>query len=185
MVNCWRSNKAILAGAIVGVAFLFTIAPAQMNMRNRERSSTEASNSWRGVTPLKSSVADVTKLIGPSVAKNDPYPTGPFKVEGGEATFSYITPSLADLYHAPSSMVGKVFTVYFKLAPPFRVADPESMRGFKRCSEDLDKKYYYYLSPDRGHAYQVRAATNEIEFEIYQPRHAEIEKLRVNATCVF
>jgi hypothetical protein len=185
MASCCRLNKAVLACAMVAAAFGFTIAPAQMNMRNRGRSGVDASNSWRGLTPLKSSVADVTKLVGASATRNDPYPAGPFKVDGGEATFSYITPSLAELYHAPASMVGKVFTVYFKLAPPFRVADPESMRGFKRCSEDLDKKYFYYLSSDRGHAYQVRAATNEIEWEIYQPRHADIEKLRVNATCVF
>jgi len=178
-------RKSCLIAAVAGLTLVVPIVTAQMNMRKRSPAAPEVRNSWRGLTPLKSSVADVTQLLGDKVTRQDPYPAGPFKVEGGEATFSYLTPSLAELYRAPSSMVGKIFTVYFKPNPPLRVADAESMRGFKRCSEDLDRRYYYYLSPDRGVAYQVRASTNEIEFEIYQPRRAEIEKLRVNTTCVF
>jgi hypothetical protein len=177
-------KRVLLLAGIAG-SFLPFAVPGQMNMRKRGSASSEVKNSWRGLTPLKSTGADVTQLLGSSLTKQDPYPLGPFKVEGGEATFSYVTPTLAELYHAPASMVGKVFTVYFKLDPPLRIADPDSMRGFKRCAEEMDKRYYYYISPDRSFAYQVSAGTNEVEDEIYQPRHAEIEKLRVSTTCVF
>lgn len=184
----WFGKNWLFAGVagliLVAIGALPAVS-AQMNMRKRSAPTLEVKNSWHGLTPLRSTGADVTRLVGASLTNEDPYPPGPFKVEGGEATFSYLTPSLAELYRAPASMVGKIFTISFKLAPPLRTADPEAMRGFKRCSEDLDKRYFYYLSPDRSFAYQVRASTNEIEYEIYQPRHSEIEKLRVNTTCVF
>jgi hypothetical protein len=142
-------------------------------------------NAWRGIVPLQSTAADVGKLLAfvPSsqVAESD----GPFKVDGGEVTFYYMTADHARLYHAPVTMVGRVFSIYFKRNPPLDRVATLPARGFKRCLDDMDKRYYYQVSLDGGLAYQVRRNTDEIEYEIYQPLHAEIQKLRLNAACVF
>jgi hypothetical protein len=180
------SITTALSIMLVGFVIMIVAAPAQMNMRKSAGPATpEPRNSWRGVIPLKSSGDDVIRLVHPAGHDQDPMPIGPFRVDGGEVTFSYVTASLADIYRAPKSMVGKVFTVYFKPDPPLRQADPEVVRGLKRCVDAMDKRYYYYLSLDGGLAYQVRNTTNDIEMLIYQPLHAEVQRLRVNTTCVF
>jgi len=142
-------------------------------------------NSWRGIVPLQSTAADVAKLLsfapGEQVAESD----GPFRVDGGEVTFYYMTADHARLYHAPATMVGRVFSIYFKRNPPLERVETLPARGFKRCLDDMDKRYYYQVSVDGGLAYQVRRNTDEIEYEIYQPLHAEIQKLKLNAACVF
>jgi hypothetical protein len=109
---------------------------------------------------------------------------GPFQVEGGEVTFSYITPSLAKLYRAPKSMVGKVFTIYFKPSESIERAGLKLAPGFKRCTEDLDRTYYYFVS-DAGLAYQLRRAGDVLENVIYQPSRAEVRRLAVSTACVF
>src|SRR2546426_11544245 len=110
-------------------------------------------NSWRGITPLRSSAADVARLIGGEPDSSEAALSGPFKVEGGEVTFSYLTTSLARIYRAPRSMIGKVFTIYFKPSDPMSRADVSLAPGFKRCVEERDRTFYYYLS-DAGVAYR-------------------------------
>jgi len=142
-------------------------------------------NSWRGIIPLQSTAADVARLLsitaGSSAAESD----GPFKVDGGEVTFYYVTADQARLYHAPPSMVGRVFSIYFKRNPPLDRVQTLPSKAFKRCFDDMDKRYYYEVSIDGGLAYQIRRNTDEIEFEIYQPMRAEIQKLKLNTACVF
>jgi hypothetical protein len=142
-------------------------------------------NSWRGIVPLQSTAADVARVLsiaaGQVVAESD----GPFKVDGGEVTFYYLTADQARLYRAPSTMVGRVFSIYFKRNPPLERVDSLPAKGFKRCLDDMDKRYYYQVSLDGGLAYQVRRGTDEIEYEIYQPVRADIQKLKLNTACVF
>jgi hypothetical protein len=98
-------------------------------------------NSWRGITPLRSTSADVARIIGIDEEPNAAPSSGPFKVEGGEVTFSYLTPSLAKIYRAPGSMIGKVFTIYFKPSQPMTRADLALGAGFKRCTEERDRQF--------------------------------------------
>ncbi len=140
-------------------------------------------NSWRGITPLKSSADDVGKLLGVEAASSTGMVSGPFQVEGGEVTFSYLTESLAKIYRAPRSLVGKVFTIYFTPTRPVPVADLKPA-GFRRCSEDMDKGYYYLVS-DAGLVYQLRRKSEEVETIIYQPTQAEVRRLAVSASCAF
>ena len=143
-----------------------------------------AKNSWRGITPLRSSAADVARVIGAESDSPADMPVGPFKVEGGEVTFSYLTPSLAKIYRAPRAMVGKVFTIYFKPYQPMTRADLALGAGFKRCQEERDKSYYYFVST-AGLAYQLVRSNDRLETIIYQPSSAEVRSLAVNTECVF
>ena len=142
-----------------------------------------ARNSWRGITPLRSSATDVARVIGAESDSSD-MPVGPFKVEGGEVTFSYLTPSLAKIYRAPRAMVGKVFTIYFKPYQPMTRADLALGAGFKRCQEEREKSYYYFVS-SAGLAYQLVRSNDRLETIIYQPSSAEVRSLAVNTECVF
>jgi hypothetical protein len=169
---------------LAATAFL-SIATGDGGRRGAPGAATSGRNSWRGIVPLQSTAADVAKVLafapGAQVAESD----GPFKVDGGEVTFYYMTADHAKLYHAPPAMVGRVFSIYFKRNPPLERVETLPAKGFKRCLDDMDKRYYYQVSLDGGLAYQVRRNTDEIEYEIYQPLHAEIQKLRLNAACVF
>jgi len=143
-----------------------------------------ARNSWRGITPLVSSGADVAKLVANQGEAAEDMPVGPFKVEGGEVTFSYLTPSLARIFKAPKPMVGKVFTIYFK---PFGATPRAQLTlgpTFKRCQEQLGKASYYYVSP-AGVAYQFQRSNDLLEMVIYQPTQAQVQRLAVNTECVF
>ncbi len=143
-----------------------------------------AKNTWRGITPLRSSSADVARLLGTDPDSPDGMLSGPFAVEGGEVTFSYLTPSLAKIYRAPRSMVGKVFTIYFQPTETARRDAIKLTREFKRCTEQMSKQYYYFVS-DAGLAYQFQRKSDLLETIIYQPSRAEIRRLAVNTECVF
>ena len=165
--------------AAVVIAVMFALVPS-LNA-NPEPS---ARNSWRGITPLRSSAADVVRVIGAESDSTADMPVGPFKVEGGEVTFSYLTPSLAKIYRAPRAMVGKVFTIYFKPYQPMTRADLALGAGFKRCQEEREKSYYYFVS-SAGLAYQLVRSNDRLETIIYQPSSAEVRSLAVNTECVF
>src|SRR5262250_2791135 len=97
----------------------------------------------------------------------DPETSGPFRVDGGEVTFSFLTESLARIYRAPKAMAGKVFTVYFKPAAPMSQSEIR-LAEFKKCVDQLDRRYYYFVS-EAGLADQVSRKTVQIEIVIYQP----------------
>jgi len=143
-----------------------------------------AKNSWRGITPLRSSAAEVAQAVGTDDRQTDAAVAGPFKVEGGEVTFSFLTPKLAEIYRAPRSMVGKVFAVYFQPGERMVRGDLRLAPGFKQCAEEANKSSYYLVS-DAGLAYQIQRGTDLVERIIYQPSRAEIRRLAVNTECVF
>jgi hypothetical protein len=143
-----------------------------------------ARNSWRGITPLRSSAEDVAKTIGIDTDSTEAMLSGPYKVEGGEVTFSYLTASLAKIYRAPRSMVGKVFTIYFKPSDPMLRGDLTLSTGFKRCVEERDRVFYYFVS-DAGVAYRILRDNDRVETIIYQPSRVEVRSLAVNTDCVF
>lgn len=187
------SYQRSLLRLLISLVIVAALGPAQAGAA-RQRSiskpgspskpgSTAQKNSWRGITPLKSSWEDVEKLLGAGAGSSTGMVSGPFQVEGGEVTFSYLTESLAKIYRAPRSLVGKVFTIYFTPARPVPVADLKPA-GFKRCSEDLDKGYYYLVS-DAGLVYQVPRKSEAVETIIYQPTQAEVRRLAVSASCAF
>jgi hypothetical protein len=141
-------------------------------------------NSWQGITPLRSSTADVARMMGLENDSPEGSLVGPFKVEDGEVTFSYLTPSLAKIYRAPASMTNKVFTIYLKPASPIYQAELKLDRSFKPCSEEGIKGYYYLVS-EAGVAYQIKRSTETVETIIYQPSRLEVRRLAVNTECVF
>ncbi len=147
-----------------------------------EPSEKLSKNSWRGITPLQSSAEDVSRLIGVEPTEGDTQ--GPFRVEGGEVTFSYLTPSLAKIYRAPASMTGKVFSIYFKPSEIMSKDDLKLAPEFKRCTEDMDKTFYYFVS-DAGLVYQLLRNSDRLETVIYQPSRAQVRRLAVNTGCVF
>lgn len=147
-------------------------------------SSPAVKNSWRGITPLHSSAADVARLIGNEPDSAEMAFSGPFKVEGGEVTFSYLTSSLAKIYRAPRSMIGKVFTIYFKPSDPMSRAELALTSNFKRCVEERDRTFYYFVS-DIGVAYRFSRDSDRMETIIYQPTRGEVRALAVNTDCVF
>ena len=81
-------------------------------------------------------------------------------------------------------MVGKVFTIYFKPSVPMSRADLNLGRVFKRCTEERDRSFYYFIS-DAGVAYQFNRNNDTLETMIYQPSRAEVRRLAVNTECVF
>lgn len=110
--------------------------------------------------------------------------SGPYKVEDGEVTFSYLTASLAKIYRAPRSMVGKVFTIYFKPNEQTPRSELTLTAGFKRCVEERDRTFYYFVS-DAGVAYRILRDSDRVETIIYQPSRVEVRSLAVNTECVF
>ncbi len=172
-------NGTSLVGASLVAGLLFAPASSQM-----ARHAAAIKNSWRGITPLHSSAEDVARLIGAEPDSTVAMTSGPFNVEGGEVTFSYLTASLAKIYRAPRSMIGKVFTIYFKPSEPMSRADLTLSRAFKRCVEERDKSGYYYVS-DAGVAYRFSRDGDRLETIIYQPSRAQVRSLAVNTECVF
>jgi hypothetical protein len=163
---------------MAAITLLVVSVPGQ-GVRSRDAA---ISNSWNTITPLRSSFADVARMFGMD-AGADPETSGPFRVDGGEVTFSFLTESLAKIYRAPKTMAGKVFTVYFKPIVPMSQNEVR-LSGFKKCVDQLDRRYYYFVS-DAGLAYQVSRKTGQIEIVIYQPPAAQIKRLRVSTSCVF
>ena len=164
--------------AIVGAAMLVVAAPAA------GAGSASITNSWRGITPLRSSAADVARVVGADGDSEGALASGPFRVDDGEVTFSYLTPSLAKIYRAPASMVGKVFTIYFKPGQSMSKSDLKLGAGFRRCTEERDRHFYYMIN-DAGVAYQLNRDNDLVETVIYQPSRAEVRRLAVNTDCVF
>ena len=167
------------------VLFVFAafalVLPVTSNMAEPEP---PAKNSWRGITPLRSSAEDVTRAIGVEQESTDVLFSGPYKVEGGEVSFSYLTPSIAKIYRAPRSMIGKVFTIYFKPVESMSRAELTLGPGFKRCVEENDRSIYYFVS-DAGVAYRLLRESDRVETVIYQPSRVEVRNLAVNTECVF
>ena len=143
-----------------------------------------ARNSWRGLTPLHTSAEQVAQALGVEAERFNLDSGNTFKVDGGEVTISFISPRQAKVYSAPRSLVGKVFTIYFKPDTPMLLADLRLPRGFRRCSDQLSKAYYYFVS-DEGIAYQFKAGSEQVESVIYQPPRAEVQRLSVGTDCVF
>lgn len=164
---------------LVAVGLLLLLVPSK-----GETAASIARNSWRGITPLHSSAEDVAKTIGVEVGTTEAMLSGPYKVEGGEVTFSYLTASLAKIYRAPRTMVGKVFTIYFKPSDPMSRGDLTLSAGFKRCVEERDRVFYYFVS-DAGVAYRMLRDNDRVETIIYQPSRVEVKSLAVNTDCVF
>ena len=165
---------------IVAVAALLPMLVSSQTAPSRPTTK----NSWRGITPLHSSAEDVARLIGAESDSSEAMMSGPFRVEGGEVTFSYLTTSQAKIYRAPRSMIGKVFTVYFKPSEPMTRADVALAPGFKRCVEERDRTFYYYIS-DAGVAYRFLRNSDVLDTIIYQPSRVEVRNLAVNTECVF
>ncbi|HYV05439.1 MAG TPA: hypothetical protein VFB82_12675 [Blastocatellia bacterium] len=161
------------------IVFVFLVVPHN----GLSRTGTLA-NSWRGITPLRSSASDVARIIGVDEEQNTAPSSGPYQVEGGEVTFSYLTPTLAKIYRAPASMTGKVFTIYFKPSYPMNRSDLILGAGFRRCTEDRDRSYYYFVN-DSGVAYRFNRGADTLETMIYQPSRAEVRRLAVSTECVF
>jgi hypothetical protein len=176
MLKLYRKEFA-RAGAMLGLLAMWIPLPLVT-------SGNAAKNSWRGIIPLHSSAQDVARLVGAEADSSEAILSGPFKVDGGEVTFSYLTASLAKIYRAPRSMVGKVFTVYFTPSYPVTRADVRMDAGFKRCVEDRDRTFYYFVN-EAGVAYRFLRDSDRLETIIYQPSHAEVRGLAVNTQCVF
>ena len=150
----------------------------------RHAGSIEPKNSWRGIVPLQSSSDDVARILGVATDGPGAPSSGPHRVEGGEVTFYFLTQSLAKIYRAPHSMVGKVFTIYFKPGEQSSKDELKLSPGFKRCVEQMTTTTYYLVS-DAGVAYQFRQGSDQLETVIYQPSRAQVRSLAVNTECVF
>ena len=150
----------------------------------RPAGSIEPKNSWRGIVPLQSSSDDVARILGVAPDAPGAPSSGPHRVEGGEVTFYFLTQSLAKIYRAPHSMVGKVFTIYFKPGEQSSKNELKLSPGFKRCVEQMTTTTYYLVS-DAGVAYQFRQGSDQLETVIYQPSRAQVRSLAVNTECVF
>jgi hypothetical protein len=173
------NQRVILCRGLAALGLLTLFVPSQM-----ARSTPAAKNSWRGITPLRSSAEDVARTLGTEPGAADAMLSGPFKVEGGEVTFSYLTASLAKIYRAPRSMVGKVFSIYFKPNDQMTRGDLMLTGGFKRCVEERDRVFYYFVS-DAGVAYRLLRDGDRVETIIYQPSRGDVRHLAVNTDCVF
>ena len=144
----------------------------------------EVKNTWRGLTPLQSSAAEAAQLVGTDADLSQAQVGGPYKVDGGEVTFSILTPTLAKMYRAPRPLVGKVFTIYFTPHQRVSRADLKLGASFKVCKEQMGTGYYYLVN-DGGVAYRLRRSDDTVETVIYQPSRAEVRRLAVNTECVF
>ena len=144
----------------------------------------EPRNSWHGIVPLQSSPDDVARVLGIEPESSGAASSGPHRVEGGEVTFNFLTSSLAKIYRAPRSMVGKVFTIYFKPGRPSSKDELKLSPGFRRCVEQFATTAYYLVN-DAGLAYQFHQGNDQLETVIYQPSRAQVRSLAVNTECVF
>ena len=180
------SNQSIRLFLLVSMLCAFASGQSARTHTNAYSLVIEASmkNSWQGITPLRSSTADVAQMMGLENDSPEGSLVGPFKVEDGEVTFSYLTPSLAKIYHAPASLTNKVFTIYVKPAAALYRADLKLDRSFKPCSEEGIKGFYYLVN-EAGIAYQIKRSTDTVETIIYQPSRAEVRRFAVNTECVF
>lgn len=173
-------NSLLVARSLIcaGIILAATFPPAAPANARIPR------NSWRGITPLRSTVTDVARLLGhdPEMFNLDANNT--FKVEDGEVSFSFLSSSLAKIYRAPRSLIGTVFSIHFQPLVPTRRSELKVSSAYKKCFEQLSKEYYYLVS-DFGLAYQVRRKTDQVEVLIYQPARYEVSRLRVTAECVF
>jgi len=173
------AKNKFLSRSVAAVGLLMLLVSSQT-----VASEPIAKSSWRGITPLHSSSEDVARTIGTEADSAEVMLSGPYKVEGGEVTFSYLTASLAKIYRAPRSMVGKVFTIYFKPNAPMSRGDLPLGPAFKRCVEERDRIFYYFVS-DAGVAYRLLREGDRVETIIYQPSRVEVRSLAVNTECVF
>jgi hypothetical protein len=180
------ANQSFRLSLVAILLCLFAVMPSAPSMAKAADLIVPASvkNSWQGITPLRSSTADVARMMG--LASDSPEGTlvGPFKVEDGEVTFSYLTPSLAKIYRSPAAMTNKVFTIYLKPATIMYRADLKLDRNFKSCVEEGIKGTYYLVN-DAGIAYQIKRSTETVETIIYQPSRVEVRRFAVNTECVF
>src|SRR5687767_9395819 len=153
------------------LAILLCVFAAAQSARSTTKASdfaleASARNSWQGITPLRSSTTDVARMMGLENDSPEGTLVGPFKVEDGEVTFSYLTPSLAKIYRAPAALTNKVFTIYLKPAAPLYRADLKLDRSFKPCVEE-GIKGVYYLVTEAGVAYQIKRSTDMVETIIF------------------
>lgn len=182
-------KKAVAGAFIAGLLTLCVAAQSsRLNSPGRGAKSRGAApavkNSWRGLTPLRSSAAEAAQLVGTDTDLSQAQVGGPYRVEGGEVTFSILTPSLAKVYRAPHTMVGKIFTIYFTPSQPSSRTDLQLGAGFRKCTEQQTTSYYYLVN-DAGVAYRLRRSDDTLETIIYQPSRAEIRALAVMSECVF
>lgn len=184
-------NKTKLLTVIVVVGWLaLTVSAQSARLKTPARhagpsgAATVVKNTWRGITPLQSSAAAAAQVVGTDADLSQAPVGGPYKVDGGEVTFSFLTPSLAKMYRAPRTMFGKVFTIYFTPQERIERADLKLGAGFKVCKEQQTTSYYYLVN-DAGVAYRLRRSDDVVESIIYQPSRAEVRRLAVNTECVF
>ena len=184
-------NKTKLLTVIVVIGWLaLTVSAQSARLKSPTRAarpsgaSIVVKNTWRGLTPLQSSAAEAAQVVGTDADLSQAQVGGPYKIDGGEVTFSFLTPSLAKIYRAPRAMFGKVFTIYFTPQERIERGDLKLGGGFKPCKEQQTTSYYYLVN-DAGIAYRLRRSDDVVETIIYQPSHAEIRRLAVNTECVF
>lgn len=183
-------SRMITLSLIMKMRFLTALAPLALlfffgaALVPADPNKPVAGNSWRGIVPLRSTAADVARVLGLDGDPGDHDLTGPFPVDGGEVTFSYLSASLADMFRAPKSMTGRVFTVYFKPTSGLARQDLKLTPDFKRCAEDMDKTFYYFVT-EGGLAYRFVRGSDMVDVIIYQPSRSEVRRLAVNTTCVF
>jgi hypothetical protein len=184
-------NKTKLLAVIVVIGLLaLTVSAQSARLKTPARhagpsgAAIVVKNTWRGITPLQSSAAAAAQVVGTDADLSQASVGGPYKVDGGEVTFSFLTPSLAKMYRAPRAMFGKVFTIYFTPQERIERADLKLGAGFKTCKEQQTTSYYYLVN-DAGIAYRLRRSDDVVETVIYQPSRAEVRRLAVNTECVF
>jgi hypothetical protein len=180
------ANKSFrLSFLAILLCLLVSMPPARSTVKAADLIiETSVKNSWQGLTPLRSSTTDVARMMGLQADSPEGTLVGPFKVEDGEVTFTYLTPSLAKIYRAPAAMTNKVFTIYLKPAVTMYRADLKLDRNFKTCVEEGIKGVYYLVN-DAGIAYQIKRSTDTVETIIYQPSRIEVRRFAVNTECVF
>jgi len=184
-----NKTKLLIVMMVIGWLAL-TVAAQSSRLKTPAHSArpsgaaTVVNNTWRGITPLQSSAAAAAQVVGTDADLSQASVGGPYKVDGGEVTFSFLTPSLAKMYHAPRAMFGKVFTIYFTPHERLERAELKLGAGFKTCKEQQTTSYYYLVN-DAGVAYRLRRSDDVVETIIYQPSRAEVRRLAVNTECVF
>jgi hypothetical protein len=189
--NLSMLNKTKLISGMMAIGLLALIGSAQSARLKTPAHSVKpggtpivVKNTWRGLTPLQSSAAAAAQVVGTDADLSQAPVGGPYKVDGGEVTFSFLTPSLAKIYRAPRTMFGKVFTIYFTPSERIERADLKLGAAFKLCKEQQTASYYYLVN-DAGVAYRLRRSDDVVETIIYQPSRAEVRRLAVNTECVF
>ena len=184
-------NKTKLLSSVMMIGlFALTVSAQSARLKTPAHSArpsaaaTVVNNTWRGITPLQSSAAAAAQVVGTDADLSQASVGGPYKVDGGEVTFSFLTPGLAKMYRAPRTMFGKVFTIYFTPHERIERAELKLGTGFKTCKEQQTTSYYYLVN-DAGVAYRLRRSDDVVETIIYQPSRAEVRRLAVNTECVF